>query len=148
MLEAFLSNLTIGKIAGGTTLLIAGIMSIIQVSKIEIDPWSRLFGWIGRAINGEIIAKVDKLGEDVQKLRDEADEREAKAARSHILQFGDECLHDVKHSKERFDQVMRDIKEYETYCDEHPNFENGQAIHTIAFINDIYRERMRDHDFL
>lgn len=155
MIDALLEGLTIGKAAGGTALLIAILASIFEVSKIEINPWSWLFGKIGRAMNKEVLAKVDALEKKVLKIQEDADardakadERDAKAARARILRFGDECLHDVKHSKEHFDEIMRDIKEYETYCDAHPCFENNTAVHTINLINEIYHDRMRDHSFL
>ena len=154
-MENFLSDLTAGQITGGTAALLALIMSLVEVSKIKINPWSWLLGYLGRAINKEVLDKVNELEKQVVEIKKDADERdakaderEAKAARARILRFGDECLHDVKHSKEHFDEIMRDIKEYETYCLEHPTFENGTAVHTIELINEIYHDRMRDHSFL
>ena len=154
-MDTLISNLTAGQITGGIAVMAAILASIFEVSKIEINPWSALFGYIGRAINKDVLAKVDALEIQVLKIQEDADardakadEREAKAARSRILRFGDECLHDVKHSKEHFDEIMRDIQEYETYCDTHPHFENNTAIHTINLINEIYHDRMRDHSFL
>lgn len=154
-MDTLISNLTAGQITGGIAVLAAILASIFEVSKIEINPWSSLFGYIGRAINKDVIAKVDALEKQVIKIQEDADardakadERDAKAARARILRFGDECLHDVKHSKEHFDEIMRDIKEYETYCLDHPNFENNTAVHTIDLINEIYHDRMRDHSFL
>lgn len=154
MLDALL-DLSVGQIAGGATLLLVILASIFEVSKIKINPWSWLFGQIGRAMNKEVLAKVADLEKKVLKIQEDADardakadERDAKAARARILRFGDECLHDVKHSKEHFDEIMRDIKEYENYCDLHPQFENNTAVHTIDLINEIYHDRMRDHSFL
>lgn len=154
-MDTLISNLTAGQITGGIAILAAVLASIFEVSKIEINPWSALFGYIGRAINKDVIAKVDDLEKQIIKIQEDADardakadERDAKAARARILRFGDECLHDVKHSKEHFDEIMRDITDYETYCDLHPNFENNKAVHTIELINEIYHDRMRDHSFL
>lgn len=154
-MDTLINNLTAGQITGGIAILAAILASIFEVSKIEINPWSSLFGYIGRAINKDVIDKVDALEKQVIKIQEDADAREAKAderdanaARARILRFGDECLHDVKHSKEHFDEIMRDIKDYETYCDTHPHFENNTAVHTIDLINEIYHDRMRDHSFL
>lgn len=154
MLEAFL-DLTAGQITGSIALLLVILASVFEVSKIKINPWSRLLGCIGRAINKDVLEKVDVLECEIIKIKEDADERnaklemrEAKAARTRILRFGDECIHNVKHSKEHFDQIMRDIKDYELYCNEHPNFENNTAVNTIAIINEIYLNRMRNHDFL
>ena len=76
------------------------------------------------------------------------DERDAILCRSRILLFGDEILHEVRHSKEHFDQILLDISTYENYCDTHPTFENNQSVMTIQNIKDVYHDCMKKHDFL
>ena len=44
------------------------------------------------------------------------EEREAKAARRRILRADDELRMDVKHSKDFFEDILRDIDFYETYA--------------------------------
>ena len=46
-------------LGGGGVLLAA--MTLIQVAPIKVNPWSAVAKAIGRAINGEVIAKVDQL---------------------------------------------------------------------------------------
>ena len=46
-------------LGGGGVLLAA--MTLIQVAPIKVNPWSAIAKAIGRAINGEVIAKVDQL---------------------------------------------------------------------------------------
>ena len=142
-----MSNLTQAEIWTAVLALFGG-MTLLQIAPIKIDPWSWIARIIGRAINGEVLAKVDQLEFRVNKLNDIMGERAAKDARTRILRFGDECLHGDRHSKEHFDQILRDITEYETYCDKHPDFKNNMAVLTIASIKSNYQERLRDHDFL
>lgn len=125
-----------------------GGMTLLQIAPIKIDPWSWLARKIGRAINGEVLDKVDQLEKRVDNLKGFMDERAAKDARTRVLRFGDECLHGDKHSKEHYDQILRDITEYETYCDEHPGFQNNMAVLTIGSIKSNYQRRLADHDFL
>ncbi len=48
--------MTMEEIAtGGGILLVA--MTLIQIAPIKLNPWSALAKAIGRAINGEVIAK-------------------------------------------------------------------------------------------
>lgn len=131
--------------SGGVLLI---IMTIVQVSPIKINPWSWLARKIGKAINGEIIDRVDKLDRDLSALRAESKEREATTCRSRILLFGDEILHGVYHSKEHFDQTLLDIKFYEDYCDTHKEFRNNIAVATIERIKQVYTECMRENSFL
>ena len=121
-------------LGGGGVLLTA--MTLIQVAPIKVNPWSAVAKAIGRAINGEVIAKVDQL------------ERDAISCRSRILHFGDETIHGVRHTKEHFDQILRDITTYERYCDNHPNFENNTTVLTSKRIKDIYEDCLEKADFL
>lgn len=127
---------------------LALLMTIVQITPIKINPWSWLGKMIGRAINGEVLEKVDALSKDVKKNKADDDEQWASLSRTHILRFGDEILHGVGHSKEHFDQVMRDIKKYETYCDTHPDYLNGVAHATIQQIKKTYQKCLDNNDFL
>lgn len=127
---------------------LAVLMTLVQISPIKLNPWSWIGRMIGRAINGEVLEKVDALSEDVKKNKADDDEQWASLSRTHILRFGDELLHGVAHSKEHFDQVMRDISKYEEYCDEHPNYRNGVACATIQQIKKTYQKCLDENDFL
>lgn len=132
--------------SGGGVLLI--LLTLIQIAPVKINPWSWLAKNIGKAINGEVVEKVDNLSTDIRNLRDECEEREATACRTRILRFGDEILHDVRHSKEHFDQILIDITAYENYCASHPDFRNNVAVATIRRINQVYAQCIRNNNFL
>lgn len=137
-----------GNIPAGIALLCAALATIIQISPIKLDPWTWLARWIGRAINGELIEKVDKMEKKIEKMDQEEHLQRAKDARTRVLRFGDELLHDVHHTKEHFDDVLRDITYYENYCDEHPNFENDQMHITADYIKETYHKCLKEHSFL
>ena len=40
---------------------VLGALTVLQVAPIKINPWTWIARAIGRAINAEVIAKVDKL---------------------------------------------------------------------------------------
>lgn len=128
--------------------LMVVLMTLIQVTPIKINPWSWFARVIGRAINGEVLEKVNNLSADVKALKDEDAEQWASLSRSHILRFGDELLHGVPHSKEHFDQILLDISKYEDYCDEHPNYKNNIANATIKQIKNTYQKCLEENKFL
>lgn len=132
---------------GGGGVLLA-TMTLIQVAPIKVNPWSAVAKAIGRAINGEVIAKVDQLERDLVAMKAAQEERDAISCRSRILHFGDETIHGVRHTKEHFDQILRDITSYEQYCENHPHFENNTTVLTSRRIKDIYEECMATADFL
>ena len=81
-------------------------------------------------------------------MKENQEERDAISCRARILHFGDETIHGVRHTKEHFDQILRDITTYERYCDDHPNFENNTTVLTSQRIKDIYEECLKTKDFL
>lgn len=121
---------------------------LLQISPIKINPWTWLARVIGRAINAELIEKVDSLEQQFKKMQEDDAEREAKSARIRILRFGDECQQKILHSQEHFDQIIDDIDQYEAFCTAHPDFKNNKAVLTIANIKETYRKRRAENDFL
>ena len=75
---------TIKQIAlgGGGVLLI--LMTLIQITPIKINPWSWIARLIGRAINGEVLTKVDNLGKELADHKEKSEERHATLCRNHI----------------------------------------------------------------
>lgn len=138
----------IQTILGGTGGIILLLMTAVQFSKIEINPWSWIAKHVGRAINGELIEKVNKLQEDIEKLNSRCDERDAILCRTRILRFDDEILHDVKHTRGHFEQVLTDIKTYEDFCKDHPKFPNNIAVSAISNIERTYEKCKEDRTFL
>lgn len=156
---------------GGVALII--LCTLAQIAPIKLNPWTWIwkmivafFKWLGRKIgeglNGEVITKLgaisgrlDDMGhrldalEVYNKAQDEKHaEEKALDARRRILRFGDEIRNKVRHSKEHFTNMFRDIKYYRTYCDTHPNFENGEVVNTIEIIEETHKKCVRENDFL
>ncbi len=148
MLETIIQSTTPEKVTGVLALLAVVLPTIIEIAPIKLKPWTWLARKIGRAINGEVLDKVNKLEQDIQKMQTTEDERDAKAARTRVLRFGDEIIHGVRHSKEHFDDILMDISNYERYCAEHPRFENDRMQITVQHIKSTYRKCMEDHNFL
>lgn len=128
----------ITAIGGGGLGLLVVLMTIVQISPIKLDPWTRLLKAIGNMMNEDLIKKVDKLDGDLTNLRTVCDEREANSCRTRILHFNDEMIHGSNHTKEHFDQILIDISTYEKYCDSHENYVNNIANLAISRIKDAY----------
>lgn len=141
-----------------TWILLAVVLSLIQISPLKLDPWT----WIGNAFNKDVFAKMEELESRINKVENgvnlanekcdkyEAQREEDKIVqtRIRILRFNDELLHKKRHSKETFDQVLKDVKSYEKYCDEHEDFENEQAVRAIINVRRCYDKCQEDCDFL
>lgn len=132
---------------GGSGALVV-LATLLEVSKIKINPWSSLFRFIGRCINAELIAKVDSMEAKMEKSDEAREKKDAVDIRNRILLFGDEARRGVKHSEEHFNQVLEDITDYELYCSKHPDFPNEKAVITCRRIKEIYEKCLREKDFL
>ncbi len=118
---------------GGGVLL--ALLTVIQIVPVKINPWSKIARSIGRAMNVEI---MDKLNES-----------EATDARYRIIRFDDEIRHRVvKHTEEHFNQIMSDIDEYERYCSTHPDYKNSKAVMAIENVRRTYEKCRKENSFL
>lgn len=134
-------------------LIICILLSLVEVSGIKINPWS----WLLQKICGisgflkkidAMEAKISNIEIEQARMRGEAREAEAKAARARILRFGDEVYNGTHHSKEYFDHILADISHYKKYCEEHPEFQNEITVITVQHIEQIYGECLKNHSFL
>ena len=127
-------------LTNGGGLLVVG-MTLIQIAPVKINPWAWLARTIGRAINAEVIKKLDDhITMD--------DRRTADGHRARILHFNNELLRDIGHTQEEFFEVLNEIDAYEEYCREHPEYPNNRAVLAIENIREVYKERLKKHDFL
>lgn len=126
-----MSLIEILKNGGGALVL---LLTIIQVSPIKVNPWSKIARAIGSALNADVMEKLN--------------ENEATTARYRVLRFDDEIRHKVKHTEEHFNQILDDIDKYERYCSTHPNYKNSRSVVAIDNIRRTYDRCRRENTFL
>ena len=151
-----LSDIT-SIIGGGTGIgiIVLVLLSLVEVSKIQINPWQTIGKALSKGLTGELQGKVDKVQDTVDKTKQQLDEhiriddeRDADQHRQNILRFNNELLRDIPHTKEDFSEILAEIDHYEKYCEKHPEYRNNRAVHAVAHIEKVYDERLEKHDFL
>lgn len=118
------------------------LLTLVQLAPIKVNPWSWLAKTIGKAMGIAAIEK--KLDEHIAT----DDKRDADSHRVKILQFNNELLRSIDHTKEEFIEVLAEIDAYERFCNDHPDYPNNRAALAIENIRENYRERLKKHDFL
>lgn len=131
---------------GGGVLLV--LLTLVEIAPLKINPWSRIGRAVGKALNGNVMEKLDELEARLENHVRMDDERNADLHRARILQFNNELLRDIRHTEEDFNETMYNIDCYERYCAEHPGYQNNRAVHAIRHINNVYDIHMEQHDFL
>lgn len=128
-------------------LIVIVLMSVIQVSKININPWDWLLGIIGKKLNASIDKKVTEIEAklDAHIKADEAEKLETK--RRDILEFANACMNGRRHTQEQFKFVIKKCDEYESYI-EHNDVKNGEISSAIEEIRRLYTKCIQNNSFL
>ena len=91
-----LSTVSVGQALTGGVTVVALVSVFIEITPVKINPVSKFLAWLGRKINSEVIAKVERLETEVQAMRKADGEQEAINCRYRILRFGDEVKHGTR----------------------------------------------------
>lgn len=129
------------------TVIIFGAITLFEIVPIKINPWSTLFRWIGKAINGELKEQLSDLSSDVSELKSDFEMKKAEDMRWEILEFANACRIGNEHSKDEWRHVMNQVSEYEEYT-ERKGITNGVIEEDTRFIRELYHERNLRNDFL
>lgn len=146
----------------GWMVLLLVVLSIIQITPIKVNPWSRLLKSLGKIINSDLCEKIETVSQQQIQNRDLLDKhvsddakwKEAYEAqkmdelRQTILHFNNELLRKQKHTKEEFVEILAVIDRYKAYCKTHEDYPNSRAVHAISNIERVYDERLIKNDFL
>lgn len=122
------------SIPGVKTSLVILFLSAIEISPVKINPWSWVGGLIGKLLG------IKAVSDKVDALEKKVDENQATTIRVRILRFEDEIQENKIHSKDSWDQVMDDIRRYEIYTEEHPEFKNNITVASTNHIKKKYEE--------
>ncbi len=137
---------------GGSGVLVI-ILTLVQITPLKINPWSAICRVIGKALNSDVIEKLDKLEAMQKETRQRMDEhiymddqRTADIHRVQILRFNRELLQGLPHTHEDFIEAINEIDYYERYCQAHPEYENNRAVMAIANIKRCYLQWEENHN--
>lgn len=147
--------MTLKEIVAGSGGVVLVLLTLLQVAPVKINPWSAIARWIGRALNSEVLKELADVRSTQQvtakKLDDHiaADEvRHANRLRERILQFNNELLRNIPHTREDFIEILAVIDAYNSYCRTHEDYQNNRATHAIKNIERVYDDRLAKRDFL
>lgn len=145
-----LDILSLLKIKDGISIggiIVVVILSLIQVSKININPWDRIFHWLGKKLFSSFSDRMDALEEKLDKHIEESTLRDLRDTRVKILDFCNSCMNKRRHTREEFDYIIGLCDEYEKYITE-ANIKNGVISSAIKEIRRIYDRCIQKNGFL
>lgn len=145
----------LGSVMAGGSGLIVAVMSVIQVSKIEINPQSFIAAKLGNALNAGVMKEIKDIKTEQEETRkkldehiEESEERKTDTYRSRILRFNNELVRKLGHTEEDYNEILEIIDRYEDYCGTHPGYKNNKCAHAIKNVERMYDEMLRINGFL
>lgn len=141
----------IGETLTSPSVIIIGVLSLIEVVPVRINPWTKLFSWVGHSISDAVVGDIkDDLAETKQKVSEfkrDFEQTKANDMRWNILNFANSCRRGEKHGKDEWRHVMAQIAEYEEYTEE-KGIVNGVIDEDSKFLRELYHSRNFKNDFL
>lgn len=137
---------------GGLAFII--LASLLQFSKININPWDKIFGWIGDRLNANLNKRLDSLKSEVEQIKaslndhiKESEVKDLQDIRRDILEFANSCMNGRKHTKEQFDFIIKECDDYESYIKRN-DITNGVITSAIREIRRLYDKCIQENSFL
>ena len=130
-------NKLIEEILTHPSIILVGVVTLVEIVPIKINPWKTLFQWIGNCITGELKSNLSEMKKDFE-------ETKAQDKRWHILNFANTCRNGVLHSKDEWQHVISELGEYT----EKKGITNGVIEEDAKYLRELYHERNMKNDFL
>lgn len=124
-----------------------GLSTIVEIAPIKVRPWSALLKWIGRATNGEVVQRLQRLEDRADEQRKSIDENEMDRIRWEVLDFANACRNHVKHTKDEFQHIISLNAKYHKLLDKYKQ-ENGVFDAEYEYILVLYKQLQHTNDFL
>lgn len=162
---------------GWTAIIILVIVScLFKIAKREVDPLGWIIEHIGKALTKDVRKDVADLrketNEKISDLRTDLDDFEEKSKKgcdflkarmdqmeesndmqtvrqikAHVLNFANSCLNKQRHTKQDFDNIIRENEEYERLVSKY-NLKNDVYEEDFSFIMKTYHKCLENGSFL
>ena len=131
-----LNEIVMGGAAGWMLGLVC-LLSLIQISPLQINPWDTIFRWIGNKLNQETEKRLTEVEKQIAGMW-------INDHRQKILTFARECRCDIPHSSDEWTNVLNVSEEYEKYVHDN-NITNGIITQDTEYLRKLYQELSREH---
>lgn len=121
--------------------------SVIQIAPFKINPWSMLFNWIGKKVNGEIITRLDKLDSRMNEQEKTINKNEKDRIRWEVLEFANSCKMGDRHTQDEYRHIIDISDKYNKIIEEN-NETNGYFTIEYEYIVQDYKAKCINGDFL
>lgn len=170
-------GLWITQNASWTVIIILFVLSVFfKIPKKEINVLGWVIGWFGNLFTRGLREDIESMKQDTNKkiaelnektgkncetlqeklaeierkqdaLEEKQDWQSASRVRAHVLNFARSLYADEKHTREDFENVIKENEEYEALVKKY-NWKNDVYSASYTYINECYQRAQREHGFL
>lgn len=146
--------MNIGEIIATISAGLVALGTIVEVSKIKINPWSSLFKWIGNKMMEDVKEELKEVKDEQKELAKRQDELTRQRAidaadriKAEIFTFYNECQKGQRHSEGEFNHIIQQNQKYEKLIEETKE-PNGVYEAEYKYIMAVYEKCQNEKDFL
>lgn len=121
-------------------IIFVGVITIVEITPIKINPWRWLFTKIGNLLTGD-------LRKDLNEVKAELRETKVQNWRWNVLDFANSCRNGRRHSHDEWRHTISQLAEYENYI-ERNEITNGVFEEDARFLREQYQLHCKNNDFL
>ena len=139
-------------------LFLVVLSALFKITKREIDPLGLVLTAIGNAMTKGVRkdladfkqdtdTKILELRQDFDKMEQSNDMQTIRQIKAHVLNFANSCLNRTRHTKQDFDNIIRENEEYERLVAKY-GLSNDVYAEDFSFIMKIYHKCQDNGSFL
>lgn len=129
--------MSVSEILGAGGLGLVLLLSLVQVAPLKLNPWDRVFEWLGQKLNRATDEELKKLEAQIQGMW-------INSHRHAILRFARECRAGIDHSPDEWTNVLNVAEEYEAYVREN-SITNGIITQDTVYLRNLYQKLSHEH---
>ncbi len=146
-MDVIMEIIRTGVTAQSLTSILVIVSLVVEKLPGKIKPWSVALRWVGKLLNASLSEQIRGLESTAEENKKKINtlsvalaEHRAMSWRMNILNFAENLRLGLERTDSQFDLAIKDIGEYERYCDEH-NIPNHVIDEAKSYILTRYREQ-------
>lgn len=128
-----------------TVAVVLGVF--FEITPIKLHPINAVLRWIGKAVNGEVLQRMEGVEAKLYAQGKSIDENEMDRIRWEVFDFANECRNGIKHTKDEFQHIISLNTKYHDLLDKYGD-ENGVFDAEYQYILELYKKCQHENSFL
>lgn len=128
-----------------TVAVVLGVF--FEITPIKLNPIHSVLSWVGKAVNGEVLQRIDEVEARLDAQGKSIDENEMDRIRWEVFDFANECRNGIKHTKDEFQHIISLNTKYHDLLDKYGE-ENGVFDAEYQYILELYKKCQHENSFL